>query len=362
MPAISLDSLNLWWAKVQFTAGKRASAYSKLSVMLRNGVRLERALDDLHRRASLDGKKPNEGMAILYDSWRSVVRNGGRFADAIQGWVPYSELMMIRAGEASGNLPQTIDSVIKVVKCSRAIHSAVRGGCIYPTFLMLAVVGYIYLFGIYVIPQFARVLDPAKWSAMARSLYSMSTYVQSYGLLTIIGIVLIIVLIGMSFARLTGNVRVKLDKIEPWATYRLVVGAGFLLALSTLVSGGQRIQDALQALSGHSTAYVKERLDGFLLGVNSGLSAGDAMIHSGYDFPSKDIVDDIAVYVEHSGDYATSLNLIAAEWLDDGVEIMRAKMEWAKYLSILVIAVILMWIISGMLAMQQDIAGMARAG
>ena len=362
MQLITLDSLNLWWAKTQFSAGKRASAYRKLSVMLRNGVRIERALDDLHRRASDDGNKPNEGMAILYDSWRSVVRNGGRFADAIQGWVPYNELMMIRAGEAAGKLPETIDSVVRVVKCSRAITSAVRGGFIYPAFLLMAVIGYIYLFGVHVIPQFARVLDPAKWSAIARSLYLMSKYVQSYGLLTIFAIVMFLVCVGLSFGRLTGNVRVKLDKIEPWATYRMVVGAGFLLALSTLVSGGQRIQDALLSLGGLSTPYIKERLDGFLLGVNSGLSAGDAMIQSGYDFPSKDIVDDIAVYVEHSGDYATSLSLIATEWLEEGVDIIKAKMEWAKYMAILIIAVILMWIISGMIAMQQDIGAMARGG
>lgn len=357
---MNLDNLNLWWAKRQFSTDKRLSTYRKLAVMLRNGVQLTRALEDLQNRASDNGRKPNEGMAVLFDSWRRVVMNGGRLGDAVQGWVPYNEQMIISAGETSGHLSENLESVVKVVQCTRAISSAVKTGLTYPMLLMMAVLAYLYMFGVHVIPQFAKIIDPEKWSAVGRSLYLMSIFVQKYGMLTVVILIGTVIAILYSFPRMTGSIRVRCDVLEPWRTYRMVTGAGFLLALASLVSGGLRIQEAFATLSERASPYVKERLDGFLLGVNSGQTAGEAMIQSGYNFPSKEIVDDIAVYVEHSGDFAASLNLIAREWLEEGVNIITDKMAFFRNIAILMVAAVIMWIISGMGSLQQDIYALTR--
>lgn len=352
--------LELWWAKASFGTDIRLSTYRKIGVMLRNGVRLEKVLEDLYKRASDDGRKPKEAMAILFDSWRRVVLNGGRLSDALDGWVPYSEKMIIQAGEEAGKLPENLDAVINVVKSSKKIKSVVLGGIAYPVALLAATLVYLFIFGLKVIPEFTKIVNPDNWGNLARSLYLMSKYVQSFGVPTVAVLIIVIVAIVASMPKLTGNMRVTLDKMPPFSVYRLVIGSGFMLALSALISGGQRIQDALSSLRSSASPYLRERLDGFLLGVNSGMKAGDAMRHSGYDFPSKEIIDDLTVYAEHSNDFSEALQIIAREWLEDGVERITAQMKVLSGMAIITMASFLMWIVAGFFAIQQEIAGLSR--
>lgn len=355
--AINLD---LWWAKQQFTTSKRLSTYRKIGVMLRNGVRLERALEDMYLRASDNGRKPKEGMAILFDSWRRVVLNGGRLAEAMDGWVPYNERMIVSAGESAGRLPENLDAVVRVVKTGKQISQAVWDGVLYPFALIAATLVYLYIFGVRVIPEFSKIVDPERWRGVARSLYLMSQYVQGYGIATLVLLVGCCALVVWSLPRLRGNIRVTLDRIPPFSVYRLVTGSGFMLALAALIAGGQRVQDAFIALRECASPYLQERLDGFLLGVNSGHRAGDAMLHAGYDYPSKEIIDDITVYAEHSGDFSEALNMIANEWLEEGVLTIRAQMDVFNGFAKLLIAAVLMWIVSGFFGIQQEIASMSR--
>lgn len=352
--------LELWWAKTSFGTDARLSTYRKIGVMLRNGVRLEKVLDDLYRRASEDGKKPKEAMAVLFDSWRGVVLNGGRLSDALDGWVPYGEKMIIQAGEEAGKLPENLDAVINVVKSSKKIKSVVFGGLVYPAALLAATLVYLFIFGLKVIPEFTKIVNPEKWGSLAKSLYIMSQYVQSYGIPSVVLIVIFFAAVAASMPRLGGNIRVTLDRAPPFSVYRLVTGSGFMLALSALIAGGQRIQDALASLGTSASPYLKERLDGFLLGVNSGMKAGDAMRYSGYDFPSKEIIDDLTVYAEHSNDFSEALQIIAREWLEDGVERITAQMKVLSGMAIMTMAGFLMWIVAGFFAIQQEIAGLSR--
>lgn len=351
--------INLWFAKQQLTKAKRLRAYRKISVMLKNGTRLEKILDELEQRASDNGKKPNEGMAIVYDSWARVVKNGGRMAEAVDGWVPVSERMIILAGEQSGQLPESLDSVSDVVKAGRKINGVVIAGITYPIILLVATSVYLLLFGLKVIPQFAKIVDPERWSGLAKSLFVMSQFMIHWGIFAFVGMLVLVTLLLVSMPRLTGPIRVKLDQIPPYSIYRLVTGSGFMLSLASLLAGHGRVQDALHTLSNSSSAYLRERLDGFLMGVNSGMTVGEAMKRSGYDYPSKEIVDDLTVYSENSGNFAEALSIIAKEWMEEGVEAITLQMNIFKTAAMFLMAAVLMWIVSGFFALQQQISFMS---
>lgn len=351
--------LNYWWAKFQFDTEKRLRAFNKISVMLNNGVQVQKVLSELYDRASQNGRKPNEGMAIVYKSWRNSVLNGGRLCDAVDGWIPYGERMIIQAGEDAGKLPENLVSLVRVVKSGRTIVRMVRNNLAYPIIVFGVTAVFLYVFGVKVVPEFARMSDPSKWHGAAKTLYLLSQVVQAYGILALTLVVSFLIGIILSLPRLTGELRVILDRFPPFSVYRLVQGSGFLLALAALLHGGRRVQDAFATLSESASPYLKERLDGFLLGVNSGRTVGDAMLLSGYDFPSKEIIDDLTVYAEHSQDFSAALEITANEWLEDGLATIETQLGLLTGVAIFMLTALIALIVVGFFGMQSEITAIS---
>jgi type II secretory pathway component PulF len=352
--------LNRWWAKVQLNAPARLRVYRKISKMLANGLPLLKILEELRDRASHDGKKPNEAMAIVLDDWRRTVQNGRMLGEAMEGWVPKPEQMIILAGEQSGRLEGSLEAVIDVVMAARRIRNAIAGGLAYPIAILSVILVYIYLFGTRVIPQFAVVAKPENWHGSARSLYLMSLFVQK-GMLIIVALVVafvVAVIVSMPYWR--GNLRNYADKFAPYSIYRLIMGSGFLMSFSALQAAGITVEKSLSRLSAMSHPWLRERLEGALFGVKSGLNCGEALRNAGYDFPSKEIVDDLCVYAKFRG-FSEALKTIADEWMEEGVEKISAQMKVLNGVSILFLAVVIGWLVTGFFGIQQEIAAMTRA-
>jgi type II secretory pathway component PulF len=352
--------IHRWWAKRQFTDTARLHLYRKIAKMLSNGLPLLKILEDLRDRASHRGEKPNEPLAIVIDDCRRTVQNGRLLAEALEGWIPKSEQMIIMAGEQSGRLEITLLSVIDVVQAQKKIKMVIVGGLIYPVAVLSLVLAYMYLFGTRVIPQFARVVDPITWTGAAKSLYIMSTLVQNYMLYVVAGLVAMAIAVLTSMPLWRGNVRTYFDNFAPYSIYRLIVGSGFLMAFSALQFAGITVEKSLMRLSDMADPWLRERLDGALLGVKSGLNCGEALRNAGYGFPSNEVVDDLCVYAEYKG-FAEALKILADEWMEEGIEQVSMQMKVLNGFAILTLAVIIGWLVAGFFGIQHEIAAMTRA-
>lgn len=357
---MNMYSLQVRLAKALFGTADRLRTWQKISVMLKNKIGIDQILLELYNRASDHGKKPGELSAIVYDEWRRSILNGGRFADAIDGWVPPMERMIILAGEQSGNLPNALVAVIEVVQAGKKIRGTVAKGLVYPAVLLAATLGYLFLFGIKVIPEFTTIMDVSMWGPLAKSLYHLSEFVINWGLLLILFLLGVISMVVTSLPYWTGRLRIVADRLPPWSLYRLVLGSGFMYSLAALLSGGGRVADALVTISENSNRYMAERVDAFLYGVHSGMNAGDAMLESGFDFPSKDIVADLGVYASYSGDFGDAIEKVAKEWMASGLEAVETQMKFLNGLATFAMAMVLMWIVGGFFAIQQEIGQMTR--
>jgi type II secretory pathway component PulF len=352
--------INRWWARAQFTDGARLRLYRKIAKMLANGLPLLKVLEELRDRASHNGRKPNEPLAILLDDCRRMVQNGRLLAEALEWWVPKTEQMIIMAGEQSGRLELTLVAVIEVVQSAKKIKAVILGGLMYPLSLFALILAYIYLFGTKVIPQFARMADPATWKGAAKSLYLMSVFVQNWMLLLILALVAVIVAIVVSMPRWRGSTRVFVDNFAPYSIYRLVVGSGFLMAFSALQFAGITVEKSLARLAYMADPWLGERLDGALLGVKSGLNCGEALRNSGYGFPSKEVIDDMCVYAEYKG-FAEALKMLADEWMAEGIEQVSIQMKALNGFAIVSLAIVIGWLVTGFFGIQNEIAAMTRA-
>ena len=355
-----LPDVNRWWAKLQLTANARLRIYRKISKMLGNGLPLLKVLEDLEARASHNGRKPNEALAIALADWRRTVQNGGQLAEGMSGWVPQSEQMIILAGEQAGRIEQALESVTRVVVAGRKIRSSIIGGVTYPSMVLLMVFTYIYLFGTRVIPQFAIFSDPHGWHGAARSLYLMSKFTQRWMLLVVALTMAFCALVAWSMPNWNGRLRVVLDRVPPYSLYRLVIGSGFLMAFSSLQTCGFTVEKSLVRLGATAAPWLRARIDDTLFGVKSGLNAGEALRATGYRFPSSEIVDDLCIYSQYSG-FAQALEVLAAEWLEDGVEIVGTQMRVLNSMSIVLLAVVIAWLVTGFFGIQQEIAAVSRS-
>src|SRR5207248_2718280 len=95
---------------------------------------------------------------------RDKVRSGSSLAAALAAEPrSFSRLYigLVRAGEAGGTLPATLDRLAGLLERERSLKASLRAALIYPAVLVAAAVGSIVLLLDYVLPQFAPIFEQA---------------------------------------------------------------------------------------------------------------------------------------------------------------------------------------------------------
>ena len=352
------SSLEVGFAKFMVGAKDRLRLYKKIAGLLSNGVSLQAALDVLWDQAAKGGKAKGAPLAIAIDQWRSAYRNGKPFGQALDGWAPLGERMLVEAGETGSRLDEALLNVIKLAESSQAIKGAIVGGLAYPGVLLLMLGGMLYLFGVQVIPSFGQLLPPEQWTGMAAGMRIMAIIANGYLVPIAIGLVVFVIVFSITAPRWTGRVRVFFDKIPPWSIYRLVQGGGFLMAIAALVTIGVSVPEVLRKLRRNSTPYLRERIDSALRYVNSGANLGDALHRGRYGFPDPVIVEDLRIYASLSS-FDESLKAVANEWIETGVDQIKGQAKVLNTLAILLIGITIMTLLGGLFDLQGQITSAA---
>jgi len=135
-----------------------AEVTNELATMLAAGQDLDRAL-----RFVFENAQHAKVRAILGEV-RDKVRGGSSLAAALAAEPrSFSRLYvgLVRAGEAGGTLPATLDRLAGLLERERSLKSSLRAALIYPAVLVVAAVGSIVLLLDYVLPQFAPIFEQA---------------------------------------------------------------------------------------------------------------------------------------------------------------------------------------------------------
>lgn len=348
-----LQDINRKFAKLQFSTKKRISVYRKLSSMLNNNVTLNEAFSLLYKQASQNGKKPNEGVAVIFKEVIAKIDNGEKVGSALSEWVSDGEAMMIMAGEDAGDLHKMLLQISVNLEKKGAMLSALMG-LAYPCALFLMVCAILTMFGVMIVPQFAQIVPPANWTGAGYSLYIMSQIVLKYGIFVAIAIIASVVATIVFLPIWTGPTRVLFDKIPPWSIYRMIKGGDFLVSLNTLMSAGARLEDTLKKLKFNAPPWLRERIESIFYNVSNGLKLGSAMERSGHQFPSQEIIDDLVIY-EKLSDMNNSIGIIAKEWIEEGVVSIKKQVGIISFIVMLMMGGVSAWLLTGMFSLQQMI-------
>ena len=338
---------------ILFSNKVRLKMYRKIASLMKNRFSLMDALDMLHDGASNGGKNPGEPLAIAIAAWGKALNNGKTFSDALKGWAPARERLMLSVGDVS-DLESALLNLIKVTEGSTKMIRPIVGAIAYPSFLMMMAVLIIYAIGVYMVPPMIDAAPSVVWHGMARDLVNLSAWIKDNWLTAFLSLPILMMVIYFTIGIWTGTIRAYFDYIPPWSLYKVFTGISWLLALSALVKGGTPVSTAMRALRRDSSRYLRERIDKTLIYINNGDNLGQALAKTGLDFPDKEIIGDLKIYSELDN-FEEALDNLANDWLEESVYMIEEKAGILNMVALLAIGAVIAWAVMGTFEMQDQI-------
>jgi len=256
------------------------SATHELAVMLRAGLPLAYALRVL---VDMSDKPPVQALLqqLLDDVKggvplsRALARQGDRFGDFY--------VQMVRAGEASGQLPAALERLSEHLTRAAALRESVISAATYP--LILLVVALLSLAGMigFVVPQFEKLFaDMGEAVPLAtRFVLALSHHARDWGLAWVAALLVGGLAVAAWRRTPAGQVRWQALLLRLPLLGRLLHGFQlglFARTLGTLVGSGVPLLAALDiAVDTVSSAPVRQALRGMVMPVKSGTRLAQAM-------------------------------------------------------------------------------------
>lgn len=165
------------FARPEMSAAEVSQFTQQLAVLLGAGQPLDRALQIL-----LDLPE-SERARRLIERVRDAVRGGSPLSTALEqqhGVFSRLYVNMVRAGEVSGSLHDTLSRLSEYLDRSAKLKASVLNAMIYPLIIVCAVVGALALLMIYVVPQFVPIFADlgAELPLATRIVLAVSTLAQ----------------------------------------------------------------------------------------------------------------------------------------------------------------------------------------
>jgi general secretion pathway protein F len=197
----------------------RLSQFTReLAIMLEAGQDLDGSL-----RFVVDSAANTRAGSIL-GAVRDRVRGGSSLAAALAG-EPRSfsrfYIGLVRAGEAGGTLPATLDRLATLLEREQSLNANLRSALVYPALLIVAAVISIFFLLDYVLPQFQPIFEQAgaQLPAATRSLMAVGRLAGAAGPWILVGLAIIITLARQALALPT--LRLPIDR---WLLRLPIVG------------------------------------------------------------------------------------------------------------------------------------------
>ena len=246
---ISLDTL-LFWRGVPLA--EKMTLVRNLAVTIKAGLSLTRSLDALAEQTS-STKLKQILAAVNLD-----ISRGMTFADSLSKYPKeFNELFvnMVRAGEASGTLEDTLTVLYRQLKKDYQLRRKVRGALIYPGVIVTAMVVIGALMMIYVVPTLAQTFKElnVELQITTRFIIWFATNLAQIWPLLLGGLVALVVSVRLFIKRteLGKNIYDKVFLVMPLFSplVKKINSARFARTLSSLIESGMPILKALEITS-----------------------------------------------------------------------------------------------------------------
>jgi type II secretory pathway component PulF len=323
----------------------RAEIYKQIALFLGDGVRMELALEDMavirRERGGTYLNKRADFLESLLDGLRSL----GSFSIALENSGNPPETSLIKAGEEAGRLKETLESAARGLLAGQEMISAIRSSVTYPVILFFSLIGVLWFSAVFIAPKLETSVKGIVWTGQSALYFAVGHFVDGYGMLVIFGVLFLIGwLIRWSLPRWSEHGRMFADRLPPWSMYRLLHGVQFMSGLSTMMSAGIPMAQAVWKLSDNAPKYVRDRLDTILFHIRQGkTNFGEALHAAGQDFPDPEIVDTMRVYARMAN-FQKLLEESSDKWLEIAVQSARKQAKILNTMALVIAGIVMLWI------------------
>lgn len=335
--ALTMNALELRWVKLQIGTSERLNLYNKIASFMEEGVDLQNIFEQLYIQYKKN--KKNDPRAAMLREWNESISAGRSLSATMAEWVPPSEIMVIRAGEKSGNLANAFRNAVIITESSKKMVGALTSEMGYPIFLLVMLFGLIYMFSVSIVPKLTAVADPQTWPDVSYKLYEMATFVQTKWWVVLMCMALTAYFVSWSLPRLVGVPRTYMDKIPPWSIYRTFQSSAFLVSVSAMLKTGIPIFEAIDDMKQMSKPYVQKHLEMIIMKLNTGRSIGVSM-NSG--FLDKETGMDVEIYAELRG-LDKSMEKIGLNAIENSIATIKTAAAIIKNTLLVIVAVYIGW-------------------
>jgi type IV pilus assembly protein PilC len=284
--------------------------------LIRAGLPILKSLDLLTERLTDAKLKP------YVNAVRDDVRKGALLSEAFraQRIFPKIYVTSIMAGEKSGSLVEVLERYIIYQKLALAVRKKVLVSLLYPSVLIVLVIGLMVFLVTYVVPSFATLYSSmsARLPAITLYLIAVGTTARSY-VLAIAGALAGLIGIFVWWSRREAA-REKIDRVKMntplfgdiWIKYQV---AQFSRVLSTLLTGGIPLVQGLEtAADSLGTPLLRKTLDKAGKMVREGQALSSSLAATGI-FPELSV--DMIEVGESTGALPAMLTSVAEFYEED---------------------------------------------
>ncbi len=302
------------WIKRSITLSDRVKVFNQFATLIGAGILIPDALDIVANQVD------HSGLQEVMHQVTKQVAEGESLSSALCAHPHIANQIMIqliKAGEESGQLAQTLDALCNHLTATQDFYRRLRSALLLPAITLLFFFTILVIIFVVIMPRFIDVFASTGKDIppLTRNLLNISDFMRSpaMGLSLAIG-----ALVGVIMWRLTrrGTGRRVLDMtLVKLPLVGLLLQQRFLAyamqALSVLLAGGMPLLEALKVVSSSIQNLVfKEQLEGLELDIETGSSLSDAMARHKDGVFSQDVVAMMEV-AEASGRLPLLLDRVA---------------------------------------------------
>lgn len=229
-----------------------------LAVMVGAGLSLTRALEALGLQTR------NKKFAEIIKGLNEDIKKGVTLADSLTKYPKiFSELFvnMVKVGETSGNLEDVLKLLADQMKKDHDLGSRVKGAMIYPSVILVAMIGIGTIMMVTIVPQLSSIFKEinVELPLPTRIVIGISDFLSHYWYIVLLGIIVLVPVVRSVFRSKTGK------RIFDLLLLRLPVfgnivkelnSARLARTLGAMIKSGIPIVQGLQIASGTLNNYL----------------------------------------------------------------------------------------------------------
>ena len=232
-----------------------------LSVMIASGLPLSRAI----RGIALQAK--NKKLIKILNDIQENIQSGANFSDSLVKYPGvFGDLFvnMIRVGESSGNLEETLQILANQLEKEHELINKVRGAFVYPSVIVVAMIGIGVIMMIYVVPQITGVFADlnAELPATTQFIIATSDFLRNHYIISLALVIFLVLGLKVLTMFQAGKKIINFIMINAPLMKNIIIKvncARFARIYSSLLKSGVPITETLRILSRTLTNYYYQK-------------------------------------------------------------------------------------------------------